>query len=73
MKRMWKSAIVGAAAFMLLGTQVSFAADQLRTQSRTKSQTHLKDGSGTQTKHAYQKGNLNQVKTMSGTAKQSGR
>jgi hypothetical protein len=77
MKRTLKLVIVGAAALTLLGTQVSFAADRLRTRdrSRTQDQTCLKDGSGTQTKSANQAGNLNQTRNrnLSGTATQKGK
>lgn len=75
MKGTFKRLVIGIAALTLLGTQISFAADQarLRTRTRTQDRTCIKDGSGTQTKNTYQNRKMNQTRNVSGTATQSGR
>jgi len=81
MKKMVRKIVVFGMALTLLGGQIAFAADQVRdqTRSRVKSQTCIKDGSGSKIKNTNQNRkmkqnrNLKQNKTSSGKALQSGK
>ena len=75
MKAMIRKMFVFGTALTLLGGQITFAADQLRdqTRSRVKNETCIKDGSGNKIKNTHQNTNMKQNKKGSGRTLQSGK
>lgn len=75
MKRMIRKMFVFGTALTLLGGQIAFAADQVRNQTRSRSQdqTCVKDGSGNKIKNTAQNRNMKQNRNLKQNKKGSGK